>query len=422
MGLSFGHEIRQGWARLKPPALDTLDLPQPTHPAGGFMSKCIQLFEFARSVFDNEVQARKVAVVLQAILEAQSPRISEIARAMRGNAEANYKAVQRLLAQLDPQEALIRLFQVQAPFVIGDPTEIPRPQARKTAYVGTLKDGKTKGFWLLVLATPFRGRALPFSFITYSSKTIQQQLDSRNLNHFRAFAHVKALLGEKALVLDREFSYLELMTNLVEEGVHFVIRLNLGSHPPAFYDDEGQRVHLAISPGQTQIYQRLWYKGQIQVNVIGRWKQGLDEPLWVMTDLVAERGLDIYLARMKIEESFRDLKHLLRLDSVMNKRQVLMEKMVALVMLAYAIGVLIGEEVRDQVYGLPIQQDEQVTDEERIPGQPQMKQGKKWKLYSGLFLLLKQKLPLSAARWRQLVQRVAACFATLVQYPVRSYV
>lgn len=321
-----------------------------------------------------------------------------------------------------PQAALLRLFQIDAPFVLSDPTEMPRPQAKKTAYVGTLQDGKTKGFWLLTLATPYRGRALPFSFLTYSSKTIQQDLDSRNLNHCRAFARIKALLGEKPLVLDREFSYLELMHNLVEESIHFVIRLNLGSRPPAFYDEDGRRVHLTISPGETVVYHQLFYKGQMRVNVIGKWKPGLEEPLWVMTDLEPERGLQVYLSRMKIEESFRDLKHLLHLDSIMNKQQVLMEKMVGLVLLAYAIGVLMGEEVRDQVYGEPVQEGEGVAEEARIPGQPQRKQGKKWTLYSGLFILLKQKLALTAARWRQIVKQVAARFAALVQYPVRSYV
>ena len=32
-----------------------------------------------------------------------------------------------------------------------------------------------KGFWLLLLATPFRGRAIPCGFLTYSSKTIASQ-------------------------------------------------------------------------------------------------------------------------------------------------------------------------------------------------------------------------------------------------------
>jgi len=62
--------------------------------------------------------------------------------------------------------------------------------------VGKLKDGKTRGFWALILATPYRGRAIPCGMVTYSSKTIGQGLDSRNLNHFRAFDGLKDMLGD----------------------------------------------------------------------------------------------------------------------------------------------------------------------------------------------------------------------------------
>ena len=87
------------------------------------------------------------------------------------------------------------------------------------------------------------------------------------------------------------------------------------------------------------------------MNVAGKWRQGFQEPLWVMTNLEPEEGLEIYRARMKIEESFKDLKALLNLEKLMNKHQEQMEKMVALVLLAYAIGLLLGEAVRDQIYG-----------------------------------------------------------------------
>jgi hypothetical protein len=83
---------------------------------------------------------------LKAILEAQSPRLSEVAQKMPGTPAANYKCLQRFLARADPKTTLLRLFQTDAPLVLGDPTEMPRPQAWKTPYVGTLMDGKTKGF------------------------------------------------------------------------------------------------------------------------------------------------------------------------------------------------------------------------------------------------------------------------------------
>ena len=386
------------------------------------MLKSIPFFLFAQLLFDSNDLARKGAIVLKAILEAQSPRLSEIAQKMPGTPEANYKFLQRFLASTDPQAILLRLFQTEAPFVLGDPTEMPRAQAWKTSYVGTLMDGKTKGFWLLTLATPFRGRALPFHFVTYSSKTISEEESSRNLKHLRALAAVKELIGEKPLVFDREFSYLELLENLCAEQIHFVIRLNLRSHPPELTNAKRQSIVLTIAPKETELYRQLYYKGRVPINVIGVWKKGLSEPLWVMTDLKAEIGLDIYFQRMKIDESFRDLKNLLHLDKLMNKKPEPMEKMIALVMLAYSIGLLTGEGIRDAVYAERIQDPTHVLPTERIPGRAQLRQGKKWKLYSGLFILLKQKLDISRKRRRKIYRQVLPVFTGLVQHPVRTHV
>jgi hypothetical protein len=317
---------------------------------------------------------------------------------------------------------LWRLFQEQAEYVIGDPTEIERPQAWKTAYVGTLKDGKTKGFWALVLATAYRGRAIPCGLITYSSKTIATRQDSRNLNHFRAFAGLKDLLGERPLVLDREFSYLELLVNLVEEQVNFVIRLNLGSHAPKFWDGDGREVVLTISPGETVVHNQVWYKGQVCLNLIGTWGKGFKDPLWIMTNLEAKAGQRIYFARMKIDESFRDLKSLLGMTKLMNKQQQTMEKMLALLLLVYAIGLLIGEGLRDHLYGEPTQEQEAVPEKERIPGSPFLKKGKKWKRYSGLFILLKQKWSVTTRDWQAIVGTALASFTAMVHYPVPTHV
>jgi len=224
------------------------------------------------------------------------------------------------------------------------------------------------------------------------------------------------------LVLDREFSYLELLLHLVEEQAHFVIRLNLGSHPPKFCDADGKEVALMILPGETVLHRRVWYKGQVCVNLIGTWQKGRLEPLWVMTDLEAKEGLRIYFSRMKIEESFRDLKSLLGLTRLMNKQQSYMEKMVALLLLVYAIGLLVGERLRDQLYGELIAENETVPGQEQIPASSQRKQGKKWKRYSGLFVLLKQNWSLAAKEWRAILDEALAAFTALVQHPVPTHV
>ncbi len=361
------------------------------------MNKFTHLSEFLGYLFDDPSVVEKAKVITEGILKAGSCRISEIARAMPGMEEANYKGLQRFLAHESLPSILLRLYQEEAPFLIGDPTEMPRPQAKKTEYVGTLSDGHTSGYWLLVLATPYQGRALPCHFVSYSSTIIGAEATSRNRYHFQAFAELKELLREKPLVLDREFSYLELMQALVREEVNFVIRLKVGAK---FLDQEGKAVTLSVKKGETRILNKVFYMGQVFVNVIGQWKEGLREPLWVMTNLPAEEGLSIYLQRMKIDECFRDLKNLLGLDKMMHKKRHLMEKMVALVLIAYAIGLILGEALRSHLF-------------------PQTH--RKHKIYSGLFVLLKLNLLLPYHEFKLVVLQALQTFASITT-PVPTHV
>lgn len=95
---------------------------------------------------DTDDVARQATSILKAILDAQSARQSEIAQHMRGTAEANYKQMQRFMQKVDGKQTLWRLFQADAPFVLGDVTELPPPPAYPTPYVGTLQDGKRAAF------------------------------------------------------------------------------------------------------------------------------------------------------------------------------------------------------------------------------------------------------------------------------------
>jgi hypothetical protein len=378
------------------------------------MYEFINTVQFAQYLFDGEDQAKKGGAILQAMLEARSPRLSDISQHLPGSPAANYKAIQRFLDQTDPKAALLRLFQEDAPFVIGDPTEIPRPQANKTPYVGTLKDGKTRGFWVLALATPYRGRAIPFKFVTYSSRTIAEQANSRNLEHFEALLDLKEFLGERPLVLDREFSYGLLLANLVAAGIHFVIRLRLGSNPPILLNAEDRRIELNIvQNGKPVVFRQLRYQGKTTVNIIGIWSAGFKQPLWVMTDLAPEQGLTIYQARTKIEQSFRDLKSLLHLDKIMNKRQTNMEKMMALMMIAYALGILVGEAIRDHKYPVLGEAEQAKVSKTK---------GKQRQLYSGLFILLKHNIDLAVDTLKELVHQVMVHFAMLTWGDVRTLV
>jgi hypothetical protein len=374
---------------------------------------------FAKQLFSDAHVAQQASQIMQGIMEARSPRLSDIAAHMPGEEAASYKRIQRFLQDQDPHEALKMLFNDEADFVIGDPTEIERPHADRTEYVGTLMDGQTKGFCMLTLATPLRGRAIPFHFLTYSSRTFEDQPSSRNLEHFKAIQEIQPLIGNRPIVFDREFSYRELLKSLVEEDVHFVIRLNMGANPPLFYYDAEQKhpLRLLIAPiNQPRIYRHVYYMGEVCLNVIGIWRYGFKEPMWIMTNMEPETALALYDQRMKIEICFRDLKSLLHIDKVMNKSQLYLDKMLAMVMLAYAVSVVVGEAIRDVQYA---QAD---PDELNLLTIPPLQKSSRWHLFSGPFLLLKQRYRLSRRILRQIVVAALQIFANLVFANVRTFV
>jgi hypothetical protein len=104
----------------------------------------------------------------------------------------------------------------------------------------------------------------------------------------------------------------------------------------------------------------------------------------------------------------------------MNKKQPLLEQMIAFCLLAYVVGVWFGEAIRDVVYGkLDLVQvpdalfNKSPTDTNAHP---------KWLLYSGLFVLLKQKLRLSSKQVQAVSNVAAAAFGDLIYGNVRTFV
>ncbi len=246
------------------------------------------------------------------------------------------------------------------------------------------------------------------------------QPSSRNLEHFKAIQEIHQLVGQRPIVFDREFSYRELLRSLVEAEVPFVIRLNQGANAPRFYYDAAQKhpLRLLIAPiSKPQIYRQVYYLGEECLNVIGIWHFGFKDPIWIMTNRDPADGLAIYEKRMKIEIWFRDMKSLLHIDQVMNKSQVYLNKMLALVLLAYAVSVVVGEGIRDVQYAriAPADYDWLTI--------PEVAKRSRWYLFSGPFLLLKKRYRLSRLELRQVVAAALHLFRQLIYaHNVRSFV
>lgn len=124
------------------------------------------------------------------------------------------------------------------------------------------------------------------------------------------------MLGEKPLVLDGEFSYEGLFQAAEKEGVKYVVRLNLGTRP-TLTDAEGNQLALTLKRGKWVLYRGVYYKGKVKGNGAGEWREGFQGPLWVFSTLEPEQAL---------------------------------ERMLALMLLAYGIGLLVGEALRRVLY------------------------------------------------------------------------
>ena len=82
----------------------------------------------------------------------------------------------------------------------------------------------------------------------------------------------------------------------------------------------------------------------------------------------SEKDLNIYQTKMKIEETLKDLKSLLGLEKIMNKKQKNLEKILSLLFLAHSIGFLMGEVILKKTY-------------------PKLRNNLQKSVYTGLFLL-----------------------------------
>lgn len=69
-----------------------------------------------------------------------------------------------------------------------------------------------------------------------------------------------------------------------------------------------------------------------------------------MGNLPADELACVYEKRMKIEQTFKDSKSLLEMEKVMSKKREQLEITLALVLMAYALGLMVGEAARDEAY------------------------------------------------------------------------
>lgn len=79
------------------------------------MDKVTYLSEFLGYLFEDSRSVEKAGAVTSGMMKAHSCRLSDIAREMSGSETANYKCIQRFVAEEPLKSILLRLYQEEAP-------------------------------------------------------------------------------------------------------------------------------------------------------------------------------------------------------------------------------------------------------------------------------------------------------------------
>ena len=140
------------------------------------------------------------------------------------------------------------------------------------------------------------------------------------------------------------------MRDFEAEKARFVIRLNQGNKVK-LYDQNHNEVELSVGYGKSKTWKNLLYKNETRVNVATRWIKGFKNPLFIITNLDdPSKAMDLYLERMKIEQSFKDLKDKLGIHKCMSKKYSNLKKMLVIAMLAYMLLCISGETIREKYF------------------------------------------------------------------------
>ena len=101
----------------------------------------------------------------------------------------------------------------------------------------------------------------------------------------------------------------------------------------------------------------------------------------------------------------------------MNKSRAYLEKMLALLLIAYAIALLVGEAIRDVRYA------DVKPEKIDLSLNPEVDKSSKWHSFSGVFILIRRRRRLKIELLRKIIKSVLNIFAELVDgIYVRSFV
>ncbi len=98
-----------------------------------------------------------------------------------------------------------------------------------------------------------------------------------------------------------------------------------------------------IEPGKMEIYENALYRGKLRVHIVGYRPSITRETMW----FAISDGVDVYYKRFYIEHGFKDLKGRFNLHRAMIRSTRILEKLIALIFIAYILTLVAGSFIRE---------------------------------------------------------------------------
>jgi len=251
------------------------------------------------------------------------------------------------------RQTMARYIEADTPLII-DMTDLAKPRARRMKYLARVRDGSedklVNGYWCIEAYAHLKHkRVLPLALDAYSIE--DPAVGSENLEIARVIKAIhRDLNGNGVWVADRGFDRSELYETWFSLKSHFVVRQRADR---TIVTPKGVRLILRdyverlrqqrmYAGGSTDIiYHPLKLPDHNQsLYVVASWRQGEDEPLIVLTTLMAEtieqarQILDYYSQRWLCEEAGQFLKGRVGLERFRVRRYEAIQNLVLLALLA----------------------------------------------------------------------------------------
>jgi hypothetical protein len=299
---------------------------------------------------------RTLVMMVSAFISAGGPRLSQMGRQLvdlPGSLQEKVKRMSRFLCQsrFEVREAFM-----QYAVRIVETIAHAHPQ-RMIAVAWDWTDlGDYQGLWLSI---PYHGRALPLGCWVLEKAFSEGSMTPVEQEMIRAFidALPEPLRRRIVILADRGFAKSDLMQELSERQIHWVIRQP--RNHKIFREGLWTALsELPLGPGEDLL---LHHVGCIQGSPVqvqlacrrlptGEANDPLDDTWYLATDVDdLKQALSWYTLRFQIEEMFRDLKSRLHMDEHLLGTEESVAKMMLIVALAYLVVLEDGSQWRPRI-------------------------------------------------------------------------